>query len=246
MSSTAPATLCPGTAQSLQAPRRRAGPFSPAAGNTWDRNPCLRTSVAMARLGMLRTPTVIIDTAKRKVSKYRLDCLQEDKAFLPLTVRRGVAVPSRHGELIAQPIARRAATLFFPRGSRAPCHYGTARGVRARRTAHTHTHTTPDGGQHLGSRHFSSPSTSGRLHGKFVRFLYFLPAAIGQENSPHKELCQQRGAFFYQHRSCVDVACAQACALRMGGAAPPRRQAHFQARSAGRPRCALGRIIASL
>ena len=141
MSSTAPATLCPGTAQSLQAPRRRAGPFSPAAGNTWDRNPCLRTSVAMARLGMLRTPTVIIDTAKRKVSKYRLDCLQEDKAFLPLTVRRGVAVPSRHGELIAQPIARRAATLFFPRGSRAPCHYGTARGVRARRAAHTHTHT---------------------------------------------------------------------------------------------------------
>jgi len=139
MSSTAPATLCPGTAQSLQAPRRRAGPFSPAAGNTWDRNPCLRTSVAMARLGMLRTPTVIIDTAKRKVSKYRLDCLQEDKAFLPLTVRRGVAVPSRHGELIAQPIARRAATLFFPRGSRAPCHYGTARGVRG--AQHTHTHT---------------------------------------------------------------------------------------------------------
>ena len=178
MSSTAPATLCPGTAQSLQAPRRRAGPFSPAAGNTWDRNPCLRTSVAMARLGMLRTPTVIIDTAKRKVSKYRLDCLQEDKAFLPLTVRRGVAVPSRHGELIAQPIARRAATLFFPRGSRAPCHYGTARGVRARRTAHTHTHTTPDGGQHLGSRHFSSPSTSGRLHGKFVRFCTSCPPPL--------------------------------------------------------------------
>jgi len=74
------------------------------------------------------------------------------------------------------------------------------------------------------------------LHGEFVRFLYFLAhkramaffAAIGQQNPSHKELCQQRGAFFYQHWSRVSVACAQACALRMGGAAPPRRHAPLQ------------------
>jgi hypothetical protein len=47
-------------------------------------------------------------------------------------------------------------------------------------------------------------------------------------NPSHEELCQQRGAFFYQHRSRVGVACAQACALRIGGAAPPRRQAPLQ------------------
>jgi len=79
-------------------------------------------------------------------------------------------------------------------------------------------------------------STSGRLHGEFVRFLYFLAhkramdffAAIGQANPSHKELCQQRGASFYQHRFRVGVACAQACALRIGGAAPPRQQAPLQ------------------
>ena len=42
-------------------------------------------------------------------------------------------------------------------------------------------------------------------------------AAIGQAHPSHNELCQQRGAFFYQHRSRVGVACAQACALRIGG-----------------------------
>jgi hypothetical protein len=97
---------------------------------------------------------VLINAAKRKVDKYRLDYLQEEKAFLPLIA-----------------------------------------------------------------------STSGRLHGEFVRFLYFLAhkramdffAAIGQAHpSSHQELCQQRGAFFYQHRSRVGVACAQACALRIG------------------------------
>ena len=83
-------------------------------------------------------------------------------------------------------------------------------------------------------------STSGRLHGEFVRFLYFLAhkramdffAAIGQAHPSHNELCQQRGAFFYQHRSRVGVACAQACALRIGGAAPPRRQAPLQGANA--------------
>jgi len=58
-------------------------------------------------------------------------------------------------------------------------------------------------------------------------------AAIGQANPSHKELCQQRGAFFYQHRSRVGVACAQACALRIGGAAPPRRQAPLQGANSG-------------
>ena len=41
-----------------------------------------------------------------------------------------------------------------------------------------------------------------------MRFLYFLAhkramdffAAIGQAHPSHNELCQQRGAFFYQHR----------------------------------------------
>ena len=71
--------------------------------------------------------------------------------------------------------------------------------------------------------------------GEFMWFLCFLAhkramdffAAIGQANPSHKELCQQRGAF-YQHRSRVGVACAQACALRIEGAAPPRRQAPLQ------------------
>ena len=72
--------------------------------------------------------------------------------------------------------------------------------------------------------------------GEFMWFLCFLAhkramdffAAIGQANPSHKELCQQRGAFFYQHRSRVGVACAQASALRIGAAAPPRRQAPLQ------------------
>ena len=111
----------------------------------------------------------LIDAAKRKVKDYRLDYLQDGKAFLPLIA-----------------------------------------------------------------------STSGRLHGEFVRFLYFLAhkramdffAAIGQAHPSHNELCQQRGAFFYQHRSRVGVACAQASALRIGAAAPPRRQALLQGANA--------------
>ena len=76
-------------------------------------------------------------------------------------------------------------------------------------------------------------STSGRLHAEFVRLLYFLAhqralaffAKIGQQNPSHKELCQRRGAFFYQHRARIGIACAQACALRIGGGVPPRRRA---------------------
>ena len=72
-----------------------------------------------------------------------------------------------------------------------------------------------------------------------VRFLYLAHkramdffAAIGQAHPSHNELCQQRGAFFYQHRSRVGVACAQASALRIGAAAPPRRQALLQGANA--------------
>ena len=109
---------------------------------------------------------MLSDAAKRKVSNYRLDYLQDENAFLP-----------------------------------------------------------------------SIASTSGRLHGEFVRFLYFLAhkramaffAAIGQQNPSHKELCQQRGAFFYQHWSRVSVACAQACALRMGVLLLHAGQRHFRA-----------------
>ena len=39
---------------------------------------------------------------------------------------------------------------------------------------------------------------------------------------------KQRAAFFYQHRSRIGVVCAQACALRMGGAASPKRRAPVQ------------------
>ena len=64
-------------------------------------------------------------------------------------------------------------------------------------------------------------STSGRLHGEFVRFLYFLAhkramdffAAIGQAHPSHNELCQQRGALHldsYDARLAIVLLC---CAL---------------------------------
>jgi len=88
------------------------------------------TSVAMAPRHAQKPNRVLIDAAKRMVSKYRLGYLPQDKAF----------------DLLA-----------------------------------------------------------------FVRFLYFLArkramafcAAISQEYPSRKELCQQCGAFFYQHRSCI-------------------------------------------
>ena len=70
-------------------------------------------------------------------------------------------------------------------------------------------------------------STSGRLHGEFVRLLYLLAhrraltffASLGYEPC-YKELCQCRGAFFFQHRVLIGLDGAQAVSLRMGGNAP--------------------------
>ena len=70
-------------------------------------------------------------------------------------------------------------------------------------------------------------STSGRLHSEFVRLLYILAhqravrffATLNYEPCD-EELCQRRGAFFFQHRARIGLGGAQARALRMG--APPR------------------------
>jgi hypothetical protein len=70
-------------------------------------------------------------------------------------------------------------------------------------------------------------STSGRLHSEFVRLLYILAhqravrffATLHYEPCD-EELCQRRGAFFFQHRARIGLAGAQATALRTGG--PPR------------------------
>jgi hypothetical protein len=70
-------------------------------------------------------------------------------------------------------------------------------------------------------------STSGRLHSEFVRLLYVLAhqravrffATLNYEPCD-EELCQRRGAFFFQHRARIGLGGAQATALRMG--APPR------------------------
>ena len=70
-------------------------------------------------------------------------------------------------------------------------------------------------------------STSGRLHGEFVRLLYLLAhqcaltfsESLGYEPC-YEELCQRRGAFFFQHRALIGLAGAQAVSLRMGGNAP--------------------------
>ena len=64
----------------------------------------------------------------------------------------------------------------------------------------------------------------GRLHGEFVRLLYILAhrravrffATLDYEPC-YEELCQRRGAFFFQHRARIGLAGAQANALRMGG-----------------------------
>ena len=123
---------------------------------------------------------VLIDAAKRKESNYRLDYLQDGKAFSPLIA-----------------------------------------------------------------------STSGRLHGEFVRFLYFLAhkramnffAAVGQAHPSHKELCQQRSAFCYQHRSRAPKLLHCGLGLLLHHAASSGRQ---RACVAGGPRCELGLIIDSL
>jgi hypothetical protein len=69
-------------------------------------------------------------------------------------------------------------------------------------------------------------STSGRIHGEFLRLLFFLSkkqaddyfAALGYE--AHKEeFCHRRGVFFHRNRCTIGMACAQAVALR---GAPPQ------------------------
>ena len=78
-------------------------------------------------------------------------------------------------------------------------------------------------------------STSGRLHGEFVRLLYILAhrravrffEALGYEPC-YEELCQRRGSFFFQHRARIGLAGAQAVAVRMGGNTRPPAGARQQ------------------
>ena len=76
-------------------------------------------------------------------------------------------------------------------------------------------------------------STSGRIHGEFLRLLFFLSnkqaddyfAALGYE--AHKEeFCHRRGVFFYRNRCTIGLACAQAVALR---GAPTTARRHVSA-----------------
>ena len=67
-------------------------------------------------------------------------------------------------------------------------------------------------------------STSGRLHGEFVRLLYLLAhrRAVRFFATLEYELCgeelrQRRGASFFQHLARIGLAGAQAAALRMDG-----------------------------
>lgn len=71
-------------------------------------------------------------------------------------------------------------------------------------------------------------STSGRLHGEFVRLLYILAHRRAVcffttlDYGPcDEELSQRRGAFFFQHRARIGLAGTQAAALRMGGNTRP-------------------------
>jgi hypothetical protein len=69
----------------------------------------------------------------------------------------------------------------------------------------------------------STSARPGRLH-EFVRLLYLLAhrrtltffTSLGYEPC-YEELCQRRGAFFFQHRDLIGLAGAQAVSLRMGG-----------------------------
>ena len=81
-------------------------------------------------------------------------------------------------------------------------------------------------------------STSGRIHGEFLRLLFFLSnkhlsnkqaddyfAALGYE--AHKEeFCHRRGVFFYRNRCTICLACTQAVALR---GAPTTARRHVSA-----------------
>ena len=64
-------------------------------------------------------------------------------------------------------------------------------------------------------------TTSGRIHGEFLRLLYFISnkqavdyfEALGYD--AHKaECCHCRGVFFHNHRCTLGMACAQAVAMR--------------------------------
>jgi hypothetical protein len=78
-------------------------------------------------------------------------------------------------------------------------------------------------------------STSGRLHGEFVRLLYILAhrravrffEALGYEPC-YEELCQRRRSYFFQHRARIGLAGAQAVALCMGGNTRPPAGARQQ------------------
>ena len=76
-------------------------------------------------------------------------------------------------------------------------------------------------------------STSGRIHGEFLRLLFFLSnkqaddyfAALGYE--AHKEeFCHCRGVFFHRNWCTIGMACAQAVALR---GAPNTARCHVAA-----------------
>ena len=76
-------------------------------------------------------------------------------------------------------------------------------------------------------------STSGRIHGEFLRLICFLSnkqaddyfAALGYQ--AHKEeFCHCRGVFFHRNRCTIVMACAQAVALR---GAPTSARCHVAA-----------------
>jgi len=83
-------------------------------------------------------------------------------------------------------------------------------------------------------------STSGRIHGEFLRLLFFLShkqaddyfAALGYE--AHKEeFCHRRGVFFHHNQCTMGLACAQAVALR---GAPTFTCRHYLGQVAGEVR----------
>ena len=84
-------------------------------------------------------------------------------------------------------------------------------------------------------------TTSGRIHGEFLRLLYFISnkqaldyfEALGYDT--HKEeFCHRRGVFFHNHRCTLGMACAQAVAMRGAPSAArrlvaaPRNQPPFR------------------
>jgi hypothetical protein len=64
-------------------------------------------------------------------------------------------------------------------------------------------------------------TTSGRIHGEFLRLLYFMSnkqavdyfEALGYD-AHKKKICHRRGVFFHNNRCTLGMACAQAVAMR--------------------------------